>query len=57
MNPVYEIMLNNILTDIKMLQNGEWEPDFDSCQATLDNIEQLISQLIADGMVRENFEF
>ena len=36
---------NCLVTDLNMLQDGTWEPDSDSCQASIDN-----AVLLADSM-------
>ena len=33
------------IEDFEMLQNEEWQPDNDSCQASIDNLESAVSQL------------
>ena len=33
------------IEDFEMLQNEEWQPDNDSCQASIDNLETAVSQL------------
>lgn len=31
--------LDCVTEDINLLESGDWQPDGDSCQATLDNLE------------------
>lgn len=31
--------------DFEMLQAGKWEPDFDSCQASIDTISELLTKI------------
>ncbi len=38
-------LLSGIYTDILMLQDGTWQPDDDSCNATIDAIESIASIL------------
>mgnify|MGYP000854019502 FL=1 len=33
------------IKDFEMLQSGEWNPDHDSCQASIDNLDSAVSQL------------
>jgi hypothetical protein len=33
------------IEDFEMLQNEEWQPHNDSCQASIDNLESAVSQL------------
>lgn len=33
------------IKDFEMLQSEEWNPDNDSCQASIDNLESAVSQL------------
>jgi hypothetical protein len=33
------------ITDFEMLQSEEWNPDNDSCQASIDNLEDAVVQL------------
>ena len=33
------------IEDFEMLQNEEWNPDNDSCQASIDNLTSAVSQL------------
>jgi len=33
------------ITDFSMLQSEEWNPDNDSCQASIDNLEDAVVQL------------
>lgn len=41
--------LNCLVTDIEMLQNGDWQPDDDSCEASLDNIKLVIDYIEKQG--------
>lgn len=46
----YEDALNaiqNIETDINMLRDGSWEPDDDSCDATLEMVNRIKEFLIS----------
>ena len=43
-----EELLSGIYTDILMLQDGTWQPDDDSCNATIDAIERLSTLLNAE---------
>lgn len=40
-----ESLLSSIYTDMLMLIDGTWEPDNNSCQATIENIEKLSEKL------------
>jgi len=37
--------LELVLTDLQMLKSGEWSPDKDSVQASIDNVELIASEL------------
>lgn len=37
--------LRALYEDLKLLQSGEWIPDYSSCEASLDNIEYIAKQL------------
>lgn len=34
--------LKTLREDIRMLQNREWEPDYESCQASIDTADKII---------------
>jgi hypothetical protein len=36
------------ITDFEMLQKEIWQPDNDSCQASIDNLETCLAQLDAE---------
>ncbi len=37
--------LSHVYTDLKLLRDGLWEPDCDSCEATIENIEAAAKEL------------
>jgi len=39
--------VKTVIKDLEMLQNGDWNPDHDSCQASIDNLESAAAQLKA----------
>jgi len=43
-NKITEILnkLNLVLEDFQMLRDGEWEPDTESCNSSIDNITSII---------------
>jgi len=42
--------LNHLEQDINMLRDGSWEPDDDSCDASLDMIESICAKLKDEGI-------
>lgn len=40
-----EELLSGVYTDILMLQDGTWQPDEHSCQATIEAIEKIANEL------------
>ena len=49
-NDIVKILnkLNHVLEDVQMLRDGTWKPDEDSCNATLQHIEEVIN-IIENG--------
>lgn len=43
--------LTCLVEDIEMLQDGRWDPDEDSCEASLDNIKLVIEYIEKQGNV------
>jgi len=37
--------LSNVFTDLSMLQDGSWQPDGDSIQASLNNLHEIAHDL------------
>lgn len=40
-----QILLDSIYTDLLMLKDDEWQPDEDSCKASIDIIKELGKEL------------
>lgn len=40
-----QALLNHIYTDMLMLRDGEWQPDTDSCESSIEVIEQIATEL------------
>lgn len=38
-------LLNHIYTDMLMLKEGNWQPDEESCDYTIDTIEELAKEI------------
>ena len=38
-------LLNSIYTDLLMLRDGDWQPDEDSCEASINTVKELASEL------------
>lgn len=37
--------LNNLKEDFELLEDGSWVPDADSCQASMDNVELVLTYI------------
>lgn len=42
---VVKPLLQQIFNDFRMLKDGEWTPDADSCEASMDNLRELAIEL------------
>ena len=40
-----QILLDSIYTDLLMLRDGDWQPDEDSCEASINIIKELAKEL------------
>jgi len=47
-------LLNHLYTDLNLLRDGDWEPDYHSTQDSIDNLEEVASEL---GLNCEMLEF
>lgn len=45
--------LNLVIEDFIMLRDGEWSPDRESCEASIDNIDSII-YTIKNNLIHDN---
>lgn len=43
--------LNNLKEDFELLSDGSWVPDEDSCQASMDNVDKVLTYIKELGYV------
>ena len=57
-NNTVQYALNNLYTDFRLLQSGEWVPDNDSdaAEASIDMLEDLVALLQKQGCLPDQYE-